>query len=257
MSVTVPSSTWASSPSCWARLKRWISSMNRSVSAGAPPRLGLLVHLAQVGHPGHHRRELHERLTQAPREQARERGLAGAGRPHRMIEPSCRARTCARAACPGRADGPGRPAPRGSAAAAGRRAADRRVTARGRARGLGSREQVAHPPITTASLRPARSISSRQAQRVLLQYILNLSELVDRRVGDGADQVARRRPSRVAGVARSTSSTITPASQVQAVTVQAGGQVGDRSSRKGVARSNTSPLAAARRAASRAPPGQG
>ena len=80
--VTVPSSTWASSPSCWARLKRWISSMNRSVVWPVRRRaLRLLVDLAQVGHPGHHRRELHQRLAEAPGEQAGERGLAGAGRP--------------------------------------------------------------------------------------------------------------------------------------------------------------------------------
>ena len=48
--------------------------------AGVPARLGLLVDPAQVGDPRHHRRERDQRLTEPPRQQARERGLAAAGR---------------------------------------------------------------------------------------------------------------------------------------------------------------------------------
>ena len=130
--------------------------------AGAPPRLRLLVHLAQVGHPGHHRRELHERLTEAPREQTSERGLAGAGRPPQddRAEPAAREHAPERRV---RAEQMVladqlveslRPQP-----------VSERLTGcdgAAAARGLGSREQIAHPPTTTASLRPARSISSRQ-----------------------------------------------------------------------------------------------
>ena len=51
ISVTVPSSTSCRRPSCWVRLKRWISSMNR---IGRRPRarcfLRLLEALAEVGH---------------------------------------------------------------------------------------------------------------------------------------------------------------------------------------------------------------
>ena len=51
ISVTVPSSTSCSSPSCWVRLKRWISSMNR---IGRRPRARCFLAssklLLQVGH---------------------------------------------------------------------------------------------------------------------------------------------------------------------------------------------------------------
>ena len=48
--------------------------------AGAPPRLRLLVDLAQIGHARHHGGQLDQRLIEAPGEQPGERGLAGAGR---------------------------------------------------------------------------------------------------------------------------------------------------------------------------------
>ena len=129
----------------------------------APPRLGLLVNLAQVRHPGHHRRELHQWLVQAPGEQASKRGLAGAGRP---------------------------PQDDRAELAAGEHAPERRVRAeqvvladqliqglraqpvgerlaggdpRAAASGLGAGEQITHPRNTTAApAMPARDAGPRR-----------------------------------------------------------------------------------------------
>ncbi len=128
----------------------------------AAPRLRLLVDLAQVRHPGHHRRELHQRLAQAPGEQAGERRFAGAGRPPQ----DDRAELAAGEHAPERRIRAEqmvladqlleclRAQPVGERLAGGDRGAA--------ASGLGPSEQIAHPPITTASLRSGRSTSSGQ-----------------------------------------------------------------------------------------------
>ena len=82
ISVTVPSSTWAEKPVLLGAIEAvdLVDEQQRAL-AGAARRARLLVDLAQIGDAGHHRRELHERLPEALRQQAGERGLAGAGRP--------------------------------------------------------------------------------------------------------------------------------------------------------------------------------
>ena len=80
-SVTTPCSTNGRKPSCWARLKRWISSTNSSVAwpAGAAA-AGGLERLLQVGDAGEHRRQLLELVAGLLGQQPRDGGLAGAGR---------------------------------------------------------------------------------------------------------------------------------------------------------------------------------
>ena len=59
--VTSPPRRTGRKPSCWARLKRWISSTNSRVAWPASRRsAGLLERLLQVGDAGEHRRELLE-----------------------------------------------------------------------------------------------------------------------------------------------------------------------------------------------------
>ena len=62
ISVTVPASTWGSSASCCALLKRWISSMNSTVRSPllVAVRGRLRDRLAQLLDPRHHRRHGHE-----------------------------------------------------------------------------------------------------------------------------------------------------------------------------------------------------
>ena len=59
MSVIVPSSTCGRSASCWALLKRWISSMNRTVGAAAlvDPLACPAIDAAHVGDAAHDRRQ--------------------------------------------------------------------------------------------------------------------------------------------------------------------------------------------------------
>ena len=88
----VPFSTWGKKASCWARLKRWISSTKRMVRRPREPalRLGIGGDLPDVLHPGKHGREGDEVRAGHPRHQRGERGLAGAGRPpedHRVKRP--------------------------------------------------------------------------------------------------------------------------------------------------------------------------
>ena len=78
-----------SSASCWALLKRWISSRNRTV--GGPPagaaQARALDHVADLGAAGLHGAELLERPAARGAEHPRERRLARPGRPgqdHRM-----------------------------------------------------------------------------------------------------------------------------------------------------------------------------
>ena len=78
ISVTVPSSTAGSRASCWALLKRWISSMNRTVDAPPSRLAGLGDRLAQLLHPGEDGRERDEPGARSPGEQAGERRLARA-----------------------------------------------------------------------------------------------------------------------------------------------------------------------------------
>ena len=82
ISVTRPSSTAGSSASCWALLKRWISSRKKIV--GRPPRrrsVGALDHAAHLRLAGVDRAELLERGVGRRGDDPRERRLAGAGRP--------------------------------------------------------------------------------------------------------------------------------------------------------------------------------
>ena len=81
ISVTRPSSTAGSSASCWALLKRWISSRKKIVRRPVCAALaGALDHLAHLGAAGVDGRELLEGGVGVLGGEARERGLAGAGR---------------------------------------------------------------------------------------------------------------------------------------------------------------------------------
>ena len=89
ISVTSPSSTAGSRASCWALLKRWISSRNRIVSLPLACRrcAGPLDHLAHLCPPRLHRAQLFEGGRGGLREDPRERRLARARGPvedHRM-----------------------------------------------------------------------------------------------------------------------------------------------------------------------------
>jgi hypothetical protein len=80
-SVIVPSSMTGRKASCWARLKRWISSTKSSVPL---PRRDAAArrfeHLLEVGDAGEDRADLLEAEIDLPRQQPRHRRLAGAGR---------------------------------------------------------------------------------------------------------------------------------------------------------------------------------
>ena len=130
--------------------------------AGAPPRLRLLVDLAQIGHARHHRRQLDQRLIEAPGEQPGQRGLAGAGR----APQDDRAELAAGEHAPERRVGAEQMVLADQlveglrAQPVGERLPDRGAGAPGGALGLG--EQIAHRPITTASSAPgARQLEPR------------------------------------------------------------------------------------------------
>ena len=81
-SVTVPSSITGRKESCCARLKRWISSTKSSVPCPVwrRPR-ACFEHLLEVGDAGEDGRDLLEAEVGLARQQAGDRGLAGARRP--------------------------------------------------------------------------------------------------------------------------------------------------------------------------------
>ena len=81
-SVIVPSSTCGRSASCWALLKRWISSRNRTVRVRVEREslLRLGDRGAHVRDAGHDRRQRRELGTDLPGEEPGEAGLARAGR---------------------------------------------------------------------------------------------------------------------------------------------------------------------------------
>ena len=132
-STMVPSSITGRKLSCWARLKRWISSTNSSVpcpisrrarassktffSSATPEKIAEICSNCSLG---------------LVRQQPRDRGLAGAGRTpedHRAERAACPA--CGSARRPARADDPGRRLRQAFAAAACRPAgAARRVRGR-------------------------------------------------------------------------------------------------------------------------------
>ena len=80
--ITTPSSTPGKSTSCWALLKRWISSMKSSVfwPAGREAVVGGGEHLAQLLHAAGHGAELLEMAAALLGQQPCQGGLAGAGR---------------------------------------------------------------------------------------------------------------------------------------------------------------------------------
>ncbi len=82
MKVSVPSSTYGRNVSCWPLLKRCTSSRNSTVRRPRSARviLRLLHGLADVLHARHDGRELQELGVSLPRDESRQRGLAGAGR---------------------------------------------------------------------------------------------------------------------------------------------------------------------------------
>ena len=78
--TTVPSSTCGRNASCWALLKRWISSMKRSVASLCPPRdAGPLDHLADLLHAGGHGAE-RDKIGPAPRREEPGQGRLAAPR---------------------------------------------------------------------------------------------------------------------------------------------------------------------------------
>ena len=81
--ITRPDSTTGRSASCWALLKRWISSMKSTVRwpLRAEPLARPHNHGLHVGLARRDRRELLEDRLRARGDDARERRLAGAGRP--------------------------------------------------------------------------------------------------------------------------------------------------------------------------------
>ena len=105
MSTTVPSSTAGSSASCWALLKRWISSRKKTVPRPARRRSpGARHDLADLGAARQHRRQLLEGVVAGARDEARERRLARPRRPeqdHRVRRHP--ARSPSAAPCPRRA----------------------------------------------------------------------------------------------------------------------------------------------------------
>ena len=116
MSVIVPSSTCGRSASCWALLKRWISSMNRTV--GGPPGREPLGRRgdqgAHVGDAAHDARRGVEASPDRVGQQAGQGRLADARRApqeHRGEVAASQLGAAARARRPG---GPGRRTPRAS-----------------------------------------------------------------------------------------------------------------------------------------------
>ena len=79
ISVTVPSST-AGQQHVLLRLRPAVDLVDEQ-HRSEQPALGALHHLAGVGDPGGHRRELDQLGADGVGEQVRERGLAGPGRP--------------------------------------------------------------------------------------------------------------------------------------------------------------------------------
>ena len=110
-SMMVPSSITGRKQSCWARLKRWISSTNSSVPCPVSRRRARrLEHLLQVGDAGEDRRDLLEMQVGRLRQQPRHRGLAGAGRaPEDQRAERARRQHARQRAVRARADDPGRP----------------------------------------------------------------------------------------------------------------------------------------------------
>ena len=92
MSVTRPSSTAGRSASCWALLKRWISSRknDRRGARRTPPVLGALHHGADLRAAGLDGAELLERRAGGRGDDAGERRLAAAGRAveHHRVRPA-------------------------------------------------------------------------------------------------------------------------------------------------------------------------
>ena len=90
--VRSPSSTAGRSASCWALLKRWISSRKRTVAAAvaAPPLARPLDHRADLRPPGVDRRLLLEGAVGHPRRDPRQRRLPRPGRPveDRRVRPA-------------------------------------------------------------------------------------------------------------------------------------------------------------------------
>ena len=81
-STMVPSSMTGRKESCWARLKRWISSTNsKRALPDLAARARRVEHLLEVGDAGKDRRDLLERELGRIGQQPRHGGLAGAGRP--------------------------------------------------------------------------------------------------------------------------------------------------------------------------------
>ena len=85
----VPSSMTGRKLSCWARLKRWISSTNSSVCAPAlPADARALEHLLEIGDAGKNRRNLLEGKIGLVGQQPGDRRLAGSRRPQKIRLPS-------------------------------------------------------------------------------------------------------------------------------------------------------------------------
>ena len=80
--ITTPSSTSGNSASCWALLKRWISSIikQRRPAAGGHFVAGFFQHLADILHAAGDRAELAKAAVGFLGQQPGERRLAGAGR---------------------------------------------------------------------------------------------------------------------------------------------------------------------------------
>ena len=121
----VPSSISGRKASCWALLKRWISSTKSSVPRPfCAAQAGGLEDLPQVGDAGEDRADLHEGEVGGVGEQPGDGGLADAGRAPEDDRAEARPRRASgRAGRRGRAGGPGRRPRRAAAAAAGRPAA--------------------------------------------------------------------------------------------------------------------------------------
>ena len=151
ISVSSPSSTAGSSASCWALLKRWISSRKRIVGRPEPlrrsrarsitPRISAL--------PAIDRRLLLERPLGPRRRDPRQRRLPRPGRPveDRAVR-ACPLRSPSAAPTPRRGCAPARPAHRASAAASAPPAAHRQLRRHARA--------GRSPPCRTAG-RPLRA----------------------------------------------------------------------------------------------------
>ena len=138
-STMVPSSITGRKLSCWARLKRWISSTNSSVPLpGLAPGAGRVEHLLQIGDAGEDRAKSARTAgsfrwrAAAPPWSCRCRAA-----PRRSASRASGSRACGSARHRARADGPGRPPRRASAGAACRRAAAARRSSPAAANRLG------------------------------------------------------------------------------------------------------------------------